>query len=52
MWWFTPQKKELDPQRTYLRIEFLTPAEKTQKQATLVQLEKQFQNDEESIIPY
>ena len=46
MWFFKGQKKELDPERTYLRIEFLTPEEKTNKQLALKHLQKQYQDDE------
>lgn len=52
MWLFKPQKKELDLQKTYLKIEFLTAQEKTQKQELLKTLNLQYQNDEESIVPY
>lgn len=38
MWLFKPAKKQLDPERTYLRVEFLTPEEKGAKQQILKQL--------------
>lgn len=40
MWWFKPTKKELDPERTYLRVEFLTAQEKSIKRDVIKQLEK------------
>lgn len=52
MWLFKGQKKELDPEKTYLRVEFMTPEEKTFKQQALKLLHKKYQGDEESIIPY
>ena len=52
MWLFKQTKKELDSEQTYLRIEFLTPEEKTAKMTALKQLNKQYQHDEESIVPY
>jgi hypothetical protein len=52
MWLFRPSKKVLDPEHTYLRVEFLTPEEKGVKRDIVKKLEKEYQDDEESIIPY
>lgn len=46
MWkWFT-NKRQLDLERTYIRVEFLTAEEKRNKKETIQRLEKEYDSDE------
>lgn len=45
MWGWFRAKKELDLEKTYLRVEFLTAKQKSEKQEIIKNLEKKYEND-------
>lgn len=43
--WFKKTKKQLDPQPTYIRVQFMTAEEKGQKDKKIAALKELYKND-------